>query len=944
MGGSSKKQTVGYKYYLGMHMILTHGPADFLRRITVDSKTAASGFYTSGPISINKPNLFGGEKREGGVVGTVDFKMGEPTQGRNDYLQARLGSNIPAFRGVVGVVLRQVYLGVNPYLKRWAFRLQRINVRGIEGQDQWYKSKAPIGSFSNTALYLAIDISNSMANVTSNGKTRLENMKAGLEAAFTPLLGLPDNSTVDITVVAFAGSYVQITRRGVGGSDIQDIIDWINARDYSNVANGTTEFDVAIGQAPTFFAGSGSKDRVSVFITDGEATGGTEVPAGAIFDSISGLTGYGINIDLADTSDTAYLDNTPQDGIPVVSGGDTSAIENAVTNAIFAHFDMNPAHIIRECLTDLDWGMGYQESDIDDVSFTAAADTLYNENMGISLLWDRQNSIEGFVQEIIKHIDAALYVDRKTGKFVLKLIRADYDENTLIELDESNVGQIQNLHRPSFGELVNSVTVNYWDYQTGETSSLTVQDTALAIMQEASINTTVQYPGFSNGRIAARAAARDLKALSIPLWSCTVYADKTADALDIGDTFKLSWADYGLSSVIMRVTGMAFGNSKSNRVKLICTQDVFALPDTAVISAPDPDDGWTPIDTTAQPLTVRLLQEAPYYEIVTLLGQTTADSDLAANPDLGFFMISAGRPSSEGALNASTYVDPGTGVYEDSDVLDFSPYAYLAEDIDENTLTFNIENGEDLDLVEVGQHCEIEGELCRVDAISETSITIGRAILDTSPRKHLTGALILFWDNYPSSDETEYVASDSINVKLLTVTGSGILDEGSAPVDNVVMNNRAIRPYPPGDLRIDGQAYPAGHVTDGTSTLTWVHRDRLQQTSGTFFDHSDGSIGPEAGTTYRIKSDAILGDSSVVSNWLDTNVGNVLTWEFDPTVDTPPVNTVAVVLKVFAERDGYESWQAPEVETIIFGAPTNLSALYAEFVAPTNLTANNTFD
>ncbi len=51
--------------------------------------------------------------------------------------------------------------------------------------------------------------------------------------------------------------------------------------------------------------------------------------------------------------------------------------------------DMNPAHIIRECLTE-PWGLGYTDSDIDDDAFMSAADALYNEGMGISLLWDRE--------------------------------------------------------------------------------------------------------------------------------------------------------------------------------------------------------------------------------------------------------------------------------------------------------------------------------------------------------------------------------------------------------------------------------------------------------------------------------------------------------------------------------------------------------------------------
>ena len=45
-------------------------------------------------------------EREGGVVGTIDVLPGGPGQGRNDYLMARLGSAIPAFRGVLSLVAR----------------------------------------------------------------------------------------------------------------------------------------------------------------------------------------------------------------------------------------------------------------------------------------------------------------------------------------------------------------------------------------------------------------------------------------------------------------------------------------------------------------------------------------------------------------------------------------------------------------------------------------------------------------------------------------------------------------------------------------------------------------------------------------------------------------------------------------------------------------------
>ncbi|MFN3297689.1 MAG: phage tail protein, partial [Caldimonas sp.] len=71
-----------------------------------------------GRLSIDKPTLFGGDEREGGVVGEIDVMGGAATQGRNDYLMSRLGAAIPAFRGVLSIVARKILFAANnPYLK-----------------------------------------------------------------------------------------------------------------------------------------------------------------------------------------------------------------------------------------------------------------------------------------------------------------------------------------------------------------------------------------------------------------------------------------------------------------------------------------------------------------------------------------------------------------------------------------------------------------------------------------------------------------------------------------------------------------------------------------------------------------------------------------------------------------------------------------------------------
>lgn len=862
MGSSSKKQTIGYKYFLGMHLILCHGPIDYLKRIYVDAKLAFQGSVGQSQIYITKKNLFGGEKREGGISGTLDVELGSSTQTKNDYLQSQLGNDIPAFRGVMGVVLRQMYLGNNPYLKRWSFRVQRVLVRQ-DGIAQWYPSKAPIPLVENPeGVYSLVESFNDPLadNFILNGHIPASVFTIVSDPTFGNVLNVNNLTsdqlnqiTYDVTTVQpyFCRLKFKIVASSDGDCALFSIKNNAGLASFrfipirSNSVDGLRRPTVILYDDTEVSIGNGVVElgewyefvldysSPTVVATVTKINGGVHGSVSFSYTPPISTTTFGFQLiaDPASTaSDVQYTDIELSDPVQL---------------------DMNPAHILRECLTDPDWGMGYQDADIDDTSFMAVADALFDERMGMSLLWDRQISIESFVQEIIKHIDGALYVDRATGKFMLTLIRNDYTIGSLAILDESNIDKLENLTRPAFGELTNSVTVNYWDAGTRENASVSVHDSALVQMMNAVVNTTVQYPGFTNQTLAAKVAMRDLKTLSAPLWACTIYTNQTAKNFTVGSVFKLSWSEYGLDEVVMRVTGIAYGDGKNNAIRIQATQDQFALQSDVVLA--QPTDAWTPPDQTARAVPYRLLQEAPYYELVQLLGQSTADDELANNNDAGYIVAAGSVTSAEGSpLNAILLVDPDTGNYVDSDTLDFCPIAFLAEDISRTQTTFSIENGELLDFVEVGTHCQIGSELCRVDAISSSSLTVGRAVLDTIPAVHSDGDRVTFWDNFPASDEIQYSATEVVNVKMLTTTGQEVLGEYDAPVDSATMDSRAFRPYPPANLQFNSAYYPES--LSGTSlNVTWAHRDRLQQTSGFSYDFYDASIGPEAGVTYELQ-------------------------------------------------------------------------------------------
>lgn len=136
MGSKPKSQTVGYRYYFDIHFAL--GKAmDGLLKIRASGKTAWEGHVTSSQtINIDAPNLFGGDKGEGGLQGSLDLMFGEEDQPVNSRVASALGGLVPAFRGVVTGLYSGLVTSINPYPKPWEI----LRYRALKGWDGavWY--------------------------------------------------------------------------------------------------------------------------------------------------------------------------------------------------------------------------------------------------------------------------------------------------------------------------------------------------------------------------------------------------------------------------------------------------------------------------------------------------------------------------------------------------------------------------------------------------------------------------------------------------------------------------------------------------------------------------------------------------------------------------------------------------------------------------------------
>lgn len=959
MGGKSKSQTTGFKYSVGAHFVFGSFIPDFIDRIWFrDIQTEAwSGKQVgNGTITINKPDLFGGNTNQGGIVGDIDYMDGNPTQTQNAYLAGWRGALVPSYRGVFSLIWKRLNIGMNPYPPVMGVSGSCIHNRGswdgLTVKEQWYDAKAAIPVVSNVGItetswdYKWVSQANSDLGWIS--KTFEPDDTWTTNQTTAPLIsGTSDFPNADGLGNPIYMWYRYNLKPTVNkafyfdiGAEMGAVDVWLNGNFIGTYFGATNQVylsaaSLAHGQnnvlairatggiaaTPAYYkyrmdtaSFPDSPDynadpmvAVNWYISYYNASLPPPPPpvCPAVFQYLNEsydsfhasmhYVGFSFNANCGTGSNSAqYLSSIYVDAEP--------ATNNIITFQQIEDqkYDINPVHIIRDGLTNPKYINSFDEALFPDDVWKAAADQVYAEGFGMTASYDGSTSMEDHVNNIKRHINAEVYRDRKDGFWKIKLIRDDYNIDDLILLNESN-SVFNDYDQVKFGYLTTSVTVNYTDVDNSWIdASLTISDIALAQQQGKSININVDYRGVTNFQIAAKAAQRDLNTLSKELITCTITnTNLIADVLNKGSVFKASSIKFGFTNLIMRVTDIVFGDGKSNDIKITAIQDVFALPSSSVVTPPT--SSWTPPFSLPTALVNRLVIESPYLELVQVIGQATVDAQLADAPESGYVCAIAARDSN--ATKAVMY-DSVSTTYDQVGTLDFSPFAILSGDIGFLETTFSIVGADDLEEVIIGAWLQVDDEIMCITDIAPGVISVKRGCLDTIPAIHASGAKIWFWDNYALIDSTEYSIGNTVNVKLLTVNPKGQLAIGDAPIDQVAIVGRAAKPYNVANLKING-VYYADSVT-GDLVLTWASRNRIQQTSGTIYGFTDGNITPESGVTYTIR---ILNEDLSVGYESVGVTGTTFTITADDLIGCDK----NAVLEVFAVRDGIESYQKYEI-------------------------------
>lgn len=255
---------------------------------------------------------------------------------------------------------------------------------------------------------------------------------------------------------------------------------------------------------------------------------------------------------------------------------------------------------------------------------------------------------------------------------------------------------------------------------------------------------------------------------------------------------------------------------------------------------------------------------------------------------------------------------------------DVTPSCDLRNGMGEGTSVIAVDNftATDGTLPAVGQGIMIGNEIMRINAVDMPYLTVGRGCADTIPQPHKFGDKVWFITVAVGGDQREYMATETIGVKVLMKSTGGVVPIRSAPPNRLTFNHRFARPYPPGRVRVNDRPWwsqlnvmNAGNLS---MTLTWAHRNRITQ-DDTLQDHSLYDIAPELGTTYRVEIRDGVTDAILASYLIEEGVNSFVYTMNMARVDlavSASVGLVDAVMVLYSQRDAYTSMQAYRIRFV----------------------------
>lgn len=581
--------------------------------------------------------------------------------------------------------------------------------------------------------------------------------------------------------------------------------------------------------------------------------------------------------------------------------------------------DMNPAHIIRELLTE-DINLNHSVDLIDDANFKRAADRLYVETLGLSKRVENEKCSD-LIEQVCTHMHGGVRQNIQTGLFEIVLFRDDwFEENEIHAIDKKYVSKLKT-QTINGSKCVNKINVTWRDREQSKDASFSVLNDASIAAIGKEVAQDVDLTWFSVFKNANIVSNWVLKQQGTPHYKGSFSTGW--EGARKWNKYDLLWLQIDDELVLVRIMKISLGDGLfSNKTKIefeeyVPTGDLKTTVELTPIERPD---------QSVKPCDYQVF-EVPFYNLVMMSTQRQVEDELAYNSDYGLLGVITEQPQ----INSSSALLQvlKSSEWQDAANVAYCPTAKLDQALDRITSSFVIYDANDT-ILDVKSGSLIK---CNEEWMSFVSFDIDTAILTVKrgvhciPQLHTADAKLWFCGNSITIDQSEYVADQEIDAACLTVTANAVQERTSHKT--VTFNSVAYRPYPPANVKMNDLYWP--DLIEDHLTLTWSHRNRLQQTSTTeMIGYFEPSLTVESGVTYTVE---VYDDET---NLLKHRVSEI-------TANTVVIDAVHYAprtkIRLFAVRDSYESQAFEHVfSSAALEAPYNTKLRYiADLQPPYNI-------
>lgn len=867
MGKGSGQKVYDYRYSLDFG--ICHGPVDSINMVWVKEKPIFCGAVSSRmDVCVEMPDIFGGDLKEGGVSGVIEFYPGSDDQVSSAALAARAGltpETFPGYRGQAHVFFRGYgdsgfkWATNNYYLPTVEFHVTCLP-KSLGAQ---YSAIWPMGEDPPDGI--------EAGEWQGNWVPFDEAEQSGLSpfvvprASFAPIVS-PETLVSDLDSVE--GSWLRIEDGGAS-PDCGSIITEVGYVQDPDAPKETDESGEPLDTSDDMdqrtrrrMVGSFASLSVECQYTGSiEGIDPTSISASVRVESYAGgvdnegreivgprlASDSQVRLSRGAATAQAYIPISPAATWirkwgtfnPMFPLFTTSRVTEATGRETFARDiyehcladgtlgtmpDANPAHMLYEIMVNPEWGKGEHPSMINTESFLACAETLFNERFGLSLMFTRQGTIESYAQEVLDHISAFLFQNPETGLWEMKLLRGDYEAGTLPWLNPSNCS-LRNPKRRRWGETVNEITVSYTDPATEEEATVTAQNLANMAVQGGKNPETRNYHGVRNARLAQVIANRDVVEAGTPLWGATVDADRTFWAAKPGDVFRIFWPEENIESMVVRVMSVDRGRKGARPVQLTVVEDIFSV-DAATFS--EPQAGlWSDDVVFPSPMPRQIASSVPFPEML-LRGADPDDTEGTSRAAVVVLAAAPGQPVRDYQFwvrppAANQFVLAGTappiGFSTISEGLAEEAFSSVPRAVVDAAGGGFLQPGTRLMLVPEGvsapggvPHDDRKSEIVILRSFDSSTQTwlLQRGAYDTVPAEWPAGSEL--WV-YP--DGEEYLANvvmapsddEPVRFRALPRTRAGRLSIGATPTVSSLCADRLHLPFRPANCQIDDAGF-----------------------------------------------------------------------------------------------------------------------------------------